>query len=101
MVFSSSLFLLYFLPAFLIIYYLLPARLKNLFALIASIFFYAWGAPIFIFVVLGSIIVDFYIVKSLYASEGKTKKCFACQFGGFKCRNVAVLQICKLFYRKC
>ncbi len=73
MVFSSSLFLLYFLPAFLIIYYLLPARLKNLFALIASIFFYAWGAPIFIFVVLGSIIVDFYIVKSLYRSEGKKK----------------------------
>jgi alginate O-acetyltransferase complex protein AlgI len=73
MVFSSSLFLLYFLPTFLIVYYILPVRLKNIFALIASMFFYAWGAPIFIFVVLGSIVVDFFIVKSLYKSTGKKK----------------------------
>jgi alginate O-acetyltransferase complex protein AlgI len=73
MVFSSSLFLLYFLPAFLIIYFLLPVRLKNIFALVASIFFYAWGAPTFIFVVVGSIVVDFFIVKSLYVSLGKKK----------------------------
>ncbi len=63
MVFSSSLFLLYFLPAFLIIYFILGKRFKNIFALLASIFFYAWGAPDFIFVVLGSIFIDFYVVK--------------------------------------
>jgi alginate O-acetyltransferase complex protein AlgI len=73
MVFSSSLFLLYFLPAFLIIYFLLVKKLKNIFALMASIFFYAWGAPVFIFVVLASIIADFYIVKALYTSKGKRK----------------------------
>jgi len=68
MVFSSSLFLLYFFPAFLIAYYLLPRQLRNIFTLIASIFFYAWGAPDFIFIVLGAIVLDFYIVDIMHKS---------------------------------
>lgn len=68
MVFSSSLFLLYFLPVFLIVYYLLPRKLKNVFTLLASILFYAWGAPDFIFIVLGSIFIDFYLVDLLHKS---------------------------------
>ncbi len=74
MVFSSSIFLLYFLPVFLIIYFIIGKRLKNLFALIASVFFYAWGAPDFIFIVLGSIVTDFYLVKWMNKSEGEKKK---------------------------
>jgi len=74
MVFSSSLFLLYFLPAFLILYFLIPGRFKNIFALTASVLFYAWGAPDFIFIVLFSIIVDFYVVAWLSRSSGKKKK---------------------------
>lgn len=73
MVFSSSLFLLYFLPAFLIIYYLVPRVAKNAVALIASILFYSWGAPDFIFIVLASIIIDFYLVKWMHNSVGKKK----------------------------
>ncbi len=68
MVFSSSLFLLYFLPVFLIAYYLLPSRLKNIFTLLSSIFFYAWGAPDFIFIVLASIFIDFYLVDWMHKS---------------------------------
>jgi len=68
MVFSSSLFLLYFLPVFLIVYYLLPVKLKNIFTLLASIFFYAWGAPDFIFIVLGSIFIDFFLVDWIHKS---------------------------------
>lgn len=74
MVFSSSLFLLYFFPIFLIVYYLLPRVAKNPFALLSSIFFYAWGAPVFVFVVLASIILDFYVVQTLDQSEGKKKR---------------------------
>lgn len=74
MVFSSSLFLLYFLPVFLVIYYLLPRIAKNPFILVASILFYAWGAPVFIFIVLGSIILDFYIVKIIYHAGSVKKK---------------------------
>lgn len=73
MVFSSSLFLLYFLPLFLVFYYLSPRFLKNYVALLASIFFYAWGAPDFIFIVLASIVADFYIVKVMHRSTGSKK----------------------------
>ena len=73
MVFSSSLFLLYFFPAFLIIYFLLPSNFKNFFILVASIFFYVWGAPDFIVFVLASISIDYYLVKWLYISSGKKK----------------------------
>ena len=74
MVFSSTLFLLYFLPVFLTVYYLSDVKYKNYIALAASIFFYAWGAPDFIFIVLGSIIVDFFIVQKMYESTGLKKK---------------------------
>jgi len=71
MVFSSSLFLLYFFPVFLIVYYLIPVKLKNIFALLASIFFYGWGAPDFIFIVLGSIIIDYYLVDVMHDSTSR------------------------------
>ena len=74
MVFSSSLFLLYFLPVFLIVYFLIAREYKNYFALIASIFFYSWGAPDFIFIVFGSIAIDFYTVNLLSKSVGRKKR---------------------------
>jgi len=69
MVFSSSIFLLYFLPAFLLLYFLVGKKLKNPVILAASILFYSWGAPKFVFVILGSTILDFYIVRALFRSE--------------------------------
>ncbi|NCA86067.1 MAG: MBOAT family protein [Clostridia bacterium] len=68
MVFSSAVFLLVFLPVFLITYYLVGSRLKNYTILLFSIFFYAWGAPDFVFVVLGSMIVNFYVVQAMQRS---------------------------------
>lgn len=69
MVFSSNIFLFYFLPVFLLAYNLVGKKYKNYTILIASIFFYSWGAPKFIFVILSSSIIDFYIVKKIYWSE--------------------------------
>ena len=43
MLFSSLLFLCFFFPAVILLHRVLPPRLRNLFLLIASIFFYAWG----------------------------------------------------------
>jgi alginate O-acetyltransferase complex protein AlgI len=74
MVFSSILFLLYFLPVFLIVYYLLPYKFRNPWVLIASILFYSWGAPDFILIVLGSIVADFYLVKYIHRTEGSSKR---------------------------
>lgn len=60
MIFSSILFLLYFLPAFLLLYALAPKKAKNPILLASSIFFYSWGAPKFIFVILGTTLLDFF-----------------------------------------
>lgn len=69
MVFSSLVFLLYFLPAFLITYHLVGKKLKNIVILLFSIVFYAWGAPKFIFVILGTTFVDFHLVKWMDATK--------------------------------
>jgi alginate O-acetyltransferase complex protein AlgI len=66
MVFSSIFFLLYFLPVFMLVYVLLPQSWKNYWALLVSILFYAWGAPNFLYVVLGTSLLDFYLVQALY-----------------------------------
>ena len=77
MVFSSTLFLAYFLPLFLLIYLLTPHKLRNITLLAASILFYAWGAPDLIFIVLASIVVDFYIVKAIPLHTGRKRKMLA------------------------
>ncbi|MBK9965363.1 MAG: MBOAT family protein [Holophagales bacterium] len=74
MVFSTSLFLLFFLPAFLAGYHLLPRPARNTFVLLASALFYAWGAPRFLFVVLGVTFLDFHFVKRMAAANGPARK---------------------------
>lgn len=74
MVFSSSLFLLFFLPVFLILYYLTPVKLKNWTLLLFSVLFYSWGAPVFVFVVIGTTILDFYLVKEIHKTTVEKRK---------------------------
>ncbi|MGZ3865217.1 MAG: MBOAT family O-acyltransferase [Bacteroidia bacterium] len=75
MLFSSTLFLIYFLPVFFTIYFLLPVALKNYFIVFASILFYAWGAPVFLFTLLGTIIFNFCVAHLLVELPvGKVKK---------------------------
>lgn len=74
MVFSSILFLLYFLPCFLAVYFITPQKFKNLLLLGASCFFYAWGAPKFIFVILMTTIIDFYLVAKMDASSNLRRR---------------------------
>ncbi|HEY9083826.1 MAG TPA: MBOAT family O-acyltransferase [Vicingaceae bacterium] len=72
MVFSSIFFLFFFLPLFLLAYHIVPkTNYKNWVILIASLFFYAWGAPVFVFVVVGSVIIDFYIINQMHQSNNK------------------------------
>ena len=52
MVFSSSIFLFYFLPAFLICYTIFPAR--NAIILLFSALFYAWGEGVFLLVLVAA-----------------------------------------------
>lgn len=71
MVFSSTVFLLYFLPTFLFVYYFADQKYKNIVILLFSIFFYSWGAPKFIFVILGSTFIDFHLVKWMSQTQNK------------------------------
>jgi alginate O-acetyltransferase complex protein AlgI len=59
MVFSSLVFLCGFLPLVLIIYCLCPGRFRNFFLFVASLFFYAWGEPKYILIMLFSTFFDF------------------------------------------
>jgi alginate O-acetyltransferase complex protein AlgI len=46
----------------MLVYFCVGKRYKNAVILVGSIFFYAWGAPKFIFVILGTTLLDFYLV---------------------------------------
>ncbi len=62
MLFSSSVFLFLFLPVGLRVYYLPLRRWRqgqNVFLLLASLGFYAWGEPWFVLVMLGSILANY------------------------------------------
>ena len=57
MVFSSVAFLYFFLPVFLLLYWVLP--LRNVVLLTASLFFYAWGEFEYVLLLVGSIAVNY------------------------------------------
>jgi alginate O-acetyltransferase complex protein AlgI len=74
MVFSSIIFLLFFLPLFLAAYYAAPKKARNLVLLIFSIVFLAWGAPDFLPFMLGSCLVNWYLVKMMGASPQRNRQ---------------------------
>lgn len=74
MVFSSITFLVYFLPLFLAVYFLADKKLKNPILLVASVLFYSWGAPKFIFAILLTTTLDFYLVNIIHKSTTEKKR---------------------------
>ena len=79
MVFSGQVFLTLFLPTSIITYFLArkiggsKLRMANIWLIIISLFFYAWGEPIFVFLMLLSIIINFILGKRL-VNYSKTKE---------------------------
>lgn len=59
MVFSSVIFLFFFLPLTLLSYYVVPRSFRNLVLLLASLVFYAWGEGLFLFIMLFSILFNY------------------------------------------
>ncbi|MFI3260335.1 MAG: MBOAT family O-acyltransferase [bacterium] len=88
MVFSSLTFIFFFLPLFLLLYFVLPC--KNMLLLIFSLLFYAWGEPVYILLMLFSSIVDFSIGKKIEESDNKKKFLYMSIFV-----NIAVLSFFK------
>ena len=75
MIFSSITFLFYFLPITLGLYYLVPNKLKNIVLLLASLFFYAYGEPTYILIMLLSVLST-YIFGRLIDKFRKYSKLF-------------------------
>ena len=74
MVFSSAIFLFFFLPLTLGLYYLSPRRFKNLILVIVSLGFYAWGAPTFLYIFLFSCLLDYLLVINIGKFAGDLRK---------------------------
>ncbi len=72
MVFSSAIFLFVFLPATLFAYYVIHPRYKNCLLLLASIFFYSWGEPKNVFVMLASILINYAL--ALFICKLRTRR---------------------------
>lgn len=69
MLFTSPIFLFGFLPVLLAVYFLLPARGRNLLLLGASLFFYAWGETTFVFLMLVSIVWNYLMGRLIERAE--------------------------------
>ena len=59
MVFSSLTFLYFFLPITLLIYFVSPKAIKNFILLVTGLFFYAWGEPIYVLIMILSAAIDY------------------------------------------
>lgn len=74
MVFSSLEFIFRFFPVFILIYYLTPMKLRNGVLFIGSLIFYAIGEPVYVSLLLGSCVVNYFIGRMLINDQGKKRK---------------------------
>lgn len=66
MLFSSITFIYYFLPIFLLVYFIVPSKFKNLVLLLFSLLFYFLGEPKYIIVLIASCIINYIFSKLIY-----------------------------------
>lgn len=69
MVFSSMIFLWLFLPVTFCGYYLIRTEWRNLFLLLVSLIFYAWGEPVYILLMMLSILVNYFAGRLIQQEE--------------------------------
>ncbi len=74
MLFSSIPFLYYFLPAVIILYFLVPRVLKNAVLLLSSLVFYAWGEPKYVVLMVSSILLFFLCGLAIGKAQSKKWK---------------------------
>lgn len=74
MVFSSIPFLFMFLPVVLIMYHILPRKARNLFLLAANLIFYAYGEPVYVLLMIASIVLNYIAAIVIEKSKGSRQK---------------------------
>lgn len=72
MVFASITFLYYFLPIFLILYFIFPKKYKNIVLLIFSFIFYFYGEPKYILLMLIEVFFSYFMTLSLEKNKSKS-----------------------------
>lgn len=92
MVFSSIPFLFYFLPCVLVLYFAVPRKLKNLVLLCSSLFFYGWGEPKFVFVMLLTVLQGYLFGILIEKSGGRRAKVYLAVSAVF---SLGLLGYCK------
>lgn len=109
MIFSSLLFLFRFLPIVLVLYFIVPQRMRNLVLFLSSLVFYAWGEPIYVVLMLFSTVVDYtsgrFVARNLDMGNRRRAKLFVamsmiinlCLLGFFKYGDFMIANINALF----
>ena len=103
MVFSSIVFLFMFLPAVMVIYRIVPEKLRNGLLLAASLIFYAWGEPIYVLLMIFSIVFNYAMGLQLEKNKGRTAVLVICiiinigMLCFFKYTDFAIENINRLF----
>ena len=94
MVFSSLIFIFIFLPLVLVSYYLVPKRLRNTIILLFSLIFYAWGEPVYVLLIIVSILINYFgalLIRRYISDKEKSKFIFI---------TVLLIDISVLFFFK-
>ena len=108
MVFSSTVFLFLFLPITLIIYYnpiFKGRKFRNIFLLLASLGFYAWGEPLFVFLMILSIFMTWMLGLQIEKNHSRRLLAIATSYHvlilfSFKYFSFFSEQINKAFHRE-
>ena len=74
MVFSSAIFLTFFFPLIFLLHYTSSTKYRNRILIAASIFFYAWSAPNFIWILLTLTAVDYFLTKKMHEITYQKRK---------------------------
>ncbi len=98
LLFTSMTFLFLFLPIILLIFYISQDRYKNFILLLFSLFFYAWGEPKYVFLMLFSIVLNYVLALAIsYFQEQEKRKLSSFVFVITIICNVGMLFIFKYF----
>lgn len=95
MVFSSVEFILFFLPIFLIVYYITPVSYRNAVLLFGSLIFYAYGEPKYIVLLLASMVLNYWLARGMASKKSGVflRKC--CFYIGIL-TNLSLLLVFKI-----
>lgn len=88
--FDSSIFLTYFLPLILLLYWITPNRFRNSLLFIASLFFYAWGEPLIVFLLLAMTCFNFVLIHFMHRSNSPKNWLIV-----YICSNIGLLVVFK------